>query len=139
MKISKILLEIVLPITIGVLLIIGYFFITDIFFLEPELESCENYFPSSTDYLKLILVIVIPFSLYQIIIGRWILKRNENSLMLNIVNSIVFAIFFIGIFIIINLFRRKVEWDFYPVIFFLMFIFGLFYSILMKLCRKIFG
>jgi uncharacterized membrane protein YozB (DUF420 family) len=139
MKISKVLLETVLPITIGALFIVGYFFITDKVFREPELEDCESCFPSNLDYLKNVILIMIPSSFYQMIIGRRILKRNENSFMLNIINSFVFAIFFIVIFVLINLYQRKIEWDFYPVIFLSIFFLGLFYSVLMKLCRKIFA
>lgn len=139
MKISRILLETVLPITIGTLFLVGYFFISDKLLREPELESCESYYPGNTVYLTYLLVIVILSSLYQITLGKWILKRNEKSFAPSVVNSIVFAIFFTVIFVIINLFRRKIEWDFYPIIFLAIWILGLLFSALIKLFRKILG
>lgn len=139
MKTSKVLLENVVPITIGAFIIVVYFFFTDKFYREPELENCESCFPSTADYLLQILMITLPSSLYQIFIGRWILKRNENSFKLNIFNCFVFAIFFIGIFVIINLFQRKIEWEFFPIFFLGLFLLGLFYAALMKLFRKLLG
>ena len=140
MKISKILLETVLPITIGTLLLIGYFFVTNELFSEPGLESCEGYQIYPTVYLTYMLVIVIISSLYQITLGKWILKRNENSFALRMVNSLTFAIFFTGILVIINLFQkqRKIEWDFFFIIFLITFLLGLLFSTLIKLFQKIF-
>jgi hypothetical protein len=141
MKFSKILLGTILPITIGALFIVGYFFITDKFFREPELKACESCFPSNTVYGTYFLAITIPSAFYQIIIGKWILKKNKDSFALNVLNSTVFALFFTGVSIVINLFsgKRKIEWDFFPIIFLGIFLLGIFYSVLMKLCRKIFG
>ena len=139
MKISKILLETVLPIIIGAIFIVGYFFISDKFFREPGLEDCEICYPSTVEYLKNILVIVVTISLYQITIGNSILKRNGNSVKLSFMNSIVFAILVIGILIVINLFLRKVEWDFYPIIFIALLLLGLSFTVLIKLSRKMFA
>lgn len=138
MKISRILLETLLPITIGAVFISGYFFITDKFFREPELLNCESCYPSALEYLKNILIIVLPISLYQIAIGNSILKRKGNSLKLTFLNSIVFAILIIGILFVINLFLRKVEWDFYPVIFIALILLGLLFTVLIKISRKMF-
>ncbi len=139
MKPSKILLETVLPITIAAALPIGYFFVSQNLFPEPKLEACESCHISSIVYLIYLFVIVVFCSLYQIILGKWIIKRNENSFTLNVINSMAFAIFFTGILVVINLFEkeRKTEWDFFPVIFLVIFLFGLFFSALIKLCRKI--
>jgi hypothetical protein len=139
MKISRILLETIFPITIGAIFIVGYFFITDKFFREPGLEDCESCYPSTLEYLKNILVIVLPISLYQIAIGNSILNRNGNRLKLSFLNSIVFAILVIGILIVINLFLRKVEWEFYPVIFIVLILFGLLFTVLIKFSRKMFA
>lgn len=140
MKISKILLETVLPITIGTSLIAGYLFITNELFPKPELESCEGYQIHPTVYLIYMLIVVIFSSLYQITLGKWIQKRNENSFALGMVNSLTFAMFFTGILVIINLFQkeRKIEWDFFFIIFLIIFLLGLLFSTLIKLCRKIF-
>ncbi|MEL1256203.1 hypothetical protein AAEO57_20630 [Flavobacterium sp. DGU38] len=139
MKISRILLETIFPITIGAIFIVGYFFITDKFFREPGLEDCESCYPSTLEYLKNILGIVLPISLYQIAIGNSILNRNGNRLKLSFLNSIVFAILVIGILIVINLFLRKVEWEFYPVIFIALILFGLLFTVLIKFSRKMFA
>jgi hypothetical protein len=139
MKISKILLETILPITIGALFIVGYFFITDKFFRVPELEACESYFPSITVYVTYFIAITILSIFYQIIIGKWILKKNKDSFAINVLNSTVFVLFFAGVSILINLLsgKRKIEWEFFPVIFLEILLLGIFYCVLMKLCRKI--
>ena len=139
MKISRILLETILPITIGAIFIVGYFFITDKFFREPALEDCDSCYPSTLEYLKNILVIVLPICLYQIAIGNSILKRNGNSVKLSFLNSIVFAILVIAILIVMNLFLRKVEWDFYPLIFIALILLGLLFTVLIKFSRKMFA
>ena len=139
MKISRILLETILPITIGGIFIVGYFFITDKFFREPALEDCDSCYPSTLEYLKNILMIVVPISLYQIAIGNSILKRNGNSVKLSFLNSIVFAILVIAILIVMNLFLRKVEWDFYPLIFIALILLGLSFTVLIKFCQKMFA
>lgn len=138
MKISKILLETILPITIGALFLIGYFFISDKLFREPELESCEIYDISNTVYLTYLFVIIILSCLYQITLGKLILKKYEKNYAPSVLNSLVFGIFFTVIFIIINLFQRKMEWDFYPIIFLALFLLGLLFSVLIKICQKIF-
>ena len=78
MKISKIILETILPITIGTLIFISYFFITDKFASnEAELEKCERYELSTAVYLIFEFVIILISSFYQIVIGNWILKRKR--------------------------------------------------------------
>lgn len=139
MKITKSLIETVLPITVGTLFIVGYFFITDNFFREPSLENCESCFPSNLDYLKNIIVMVIPLSLYQLTIGNSILKKYNNSFKAISLNSIVFAISVTGILVIANLFLRKIEWDFYPVIFLILVILGILFTLLIRLCREMVG
>ena len=136
---KKILLETVLPITVGALFIVIYFFITDNFFREPELENCDSCFPSNITYLKYMLVIIIPPSIYQITLGYYILKRNKNSFKLNVLNSFTFGIMCTGILITINLFKGTIEWEFFPIIFLVIFIFALIFSALIALWRKIFG
>ncbi|MDP3681357.1 MAG: hypothetical protein Q8R22_11055 [Flavobacterium sp.] len=140
MKISKNLLETVLPITIGTLILVGYFFSQKLF-PEPELKTCESCYPSNTVYLTYFLAITILSSLYQIIIGKWILKKNENSFALTVLNTTVFAIFFTRVFVVINLFsgKRKIEWEFFPFIFLAFLLWGLLFTALIKLYRKIFG
>jgi hypothetical protein len=139
MKITKNLLETVLPITIGTLFIVGYFFITDNFFREPELENCDNCFPSNLVYMKNIIVIVMLLSLYQLTIGNSILKKHRNIFKASFLNSFVFAILITGIFVIANLFLRKIEWDFYPIIFLILLILGISFTLLIKVCRKMIG
>ena len=139
MKISKILVETILPITIGAIIIVAYFFITDRFFREPGVEDCESCYPSTLVYLKNILAIVLPISFYQITIGNSILKRNGNSMKLCFLNTIVFAILVLGILIVINLFLRKLEWDFYPIIFIALIFLGLIFTVLIRFSRKIFA
>lgn len=140
MKIFKVLLETVLPITIVTLFPVGYFFITDKIFPEPELENCESCHINTIVYLTYTLLIVILSSLYQLFFGKRILKKNESSLILNIGNCIVFAIFFTGIFALINLFKveRKIEWDFILAGFIALFLFGLIFTLSTKICQKIF-
>ncbi len=140
MKIFKVLVETVLPITIVTLFPVGYFFITDKIFPEPELKNCESCHISTILYLTYTLLIVILSSLYQLFFGKRILKKNENSLILNIGNCIAFAIFFTGILVLINLFQveRKIEWDFIFAGFIVLFLFGLMFTVSTKICQKIF-
>lgn len=139
MKITKSLIETVLPIIVGTLFIVGYFFITDNFFRETSLENCKSCFPSNLDYLIYIIVIVIPLSLYQLTIGNSILKKYHNSFKASSLNSIVFAVSVTGILVIANLFLKKMEWDFYPVIFLILVILGILFTLFIKLCRKMVG
>ena len=141
MKINKVLLETVLPVTIGTLFPVGYFFITDRLFSEPQLEDCESCHISNMVYMTYTLVIVTLSSLYQIIFGKWILKRSANGFILNMCNCITFATFFTGILALINLFQveRKIEWDFILVSFLAIFLLGLLFTLLTKLCQKIFS
>jgi|GEM_PF-4093351 len=139
MKITTILIETVLPIIVGTLFIVAYFFITDHFFREPGLENCDSCFPGNLDYLKNIIMIVIPLSLYQLTIGNSILKKYNNIFKASSLNSIVFAVSVTGILAIANLFLRKIEWDFYPVIFLILVILGILFTLLIKLCRKMTG
>lgn len=139
MKISKILLETVLPITIGTTFLVGYFYVTNELFSEPRLESCERYQILPIVYLQYIFIIVTFSSLYQISVGEWILKRNKNNFVLSILNSLTYALFFTGILAIINLFQKvkKIEWDFFIFIFLIIFLIGIFFTTLIKLSRKI--
>lgn len=138
MKISKIFLEIILPITIGTLIFISYFFITDKLTSEPELEACERYELSSIVYLIFAFGIILISSLYQIILGDWILKRNKNKYVLNIINSIIYGAFFTVIFIGMGVLDGKaVEVEFYTGFFLLMVILGLLFSVLRNVFEKL--
>lgn len=141
MKTSKIQLETVLPISIGTLILVGYFFFTQSFSEKTEIESCERYNISISVYLTYLIVIIILTSLYQIFLGKRILKRNKNSFILNTVNNIVFATFFTGVLVVINLFHaeKKIEWEFFIIIFPAIFLLGIFFTFLIKLFEKIMG
>jgi len=136
MKISKVLLETIVPIAITTFIIIGYFFVDQNFFSDPKL-ICESYVLSNMTYLTYALVIILFSSFYQIFIGNFILKQNKNSFVLTLLNSLAFSIFFIGILILVNLYQRKTEWDFFIIIFLMLFILGLLFTLLIKLWRKI--
>ena len=138
MKISKTILETILPITIGTLLFISYFFVTDKFATnEAELETCERYELSTSVYLIFAFVIILISSLYQIVVGNWILKRNWNKFVLNIVNSIVFSIIFVLIFIGMKFFNGKtIEVKFSAGLFLAMLLLGLLISVLKSITEK---
>jgi hypothetical protein len=139
MKSSKILLENVLPISIGTLIIVGYFFLSQNFYEKTEIESYERYNISISVYLTYLIVIITLTSLYHLLLGNRILKRNKNSFILNTFNNIVFATFFTGVLIVINLFQtvKKIEWEFFIFIFVAVFFLGIFYTFLIKLFEKI--
>lgn len=137
MKISKVLLETIVPIAITTFIIIGYFFVDQNFFSDPKL-ICESYVLSNMTYLTYALVIILFSSFYQIFIGNFILKQNKNNFVLTLLNSLAFSIFFIGILILINLYQRKTEWDFFIIIFLMLLMLGLLFTLLIKLWRKIF-
>jgi hypothetical protein len=138
MKISKFFLEIILPITIGTLIFISYFFIAERLQNKPELETCERYELSSIVYLIFAFGIIFISSLYQIIVGDWILKRNKNKFALNIVNSIIFGAFFTVIFIGMELFNGKAaEVEFCIAFFLIMVILGLLFSVLKSVFEKL--
>jgi len=138
MKISKIISETILPITIGTLIFISYFFITDKFASnEAELETCERYELSTAVYLIFAFVIILISSFYQIVIGNWILKRNWNKFVLNIVNSIVFGGFFTLLFIGMEVFNEKtIEVKFSAGFFLAMLLLGLLFSMLKSVVEK---
>lgn len=140
MKISRILSENVLPNTIGAILFIGYFILKDKLSSQAELDACERFELSNTVYLIFVSVIVLLSSLYQIIIGNWILKRNQNNFALNTVNSIVFATFFTVILVIMEFVNRNaIEVKFYGEIFIVMLFLALLNLALTKLCGKLLG
>jgi hypothetical protein len=131
MKIPKVFLETILPITIGTILFISFFYIKEKLSFEPELASCERYELSTAVYLIFGLVILLISSLYQIIIGNWILKRSSNKYVLNIFNSIILGVLFTSIHIGMVLFNRKaIEIKFCVVLFVIMFLLGLLFSVL---------
>ncbi|SMO35792.1 hypothetical protein SAMN06265220_101265 [Flavobacterium nitrogenifigens] len=136
MKISKIILGTIIPIAITTLIVIGCLFINQIFFTEPNI-ACETYQLSNTTYLTYALIIIAFTSFYQIAIGNFILKQDKNSFVLGLLNSLTYALFYIGILILINLFQRKIEWDFFLIFFLLFFILGLLFTVSIKLWRKI--
>jgi heme/copper-type cytochrome/quinol oxidase subunit 3 len=140
MKISRIISENLLPNTIGAILFIGYFIVKDKLTSQAELETCERFDLSNTVYLIFITVIVLLSSLYQIIIGSWILKKNENSFALNMLNSVVFAAFFTAILVIMEFLNRNaIEVKFYGVVFLGMLFLALLNLALKKVCEKLFG
>ncbi|KFF03261.1 hypothetical protein [Flavobacterium reichenbachii] len=138
MKISKTILEIILPITIGTIIFISYFLIIEKLTSEPELEPCERYELSSIVYLIFAFGIILISSLYQIIVGNWILRRNKNKFMLNIVNSIIFGAFFTVIFTGMEVFNGKaIEVEFCTGFFLVMVILGLIFSVLKSVFEKL--
>ncbi|MWB92908.1 hypothetical protein GON26_00875 [Flavobacterium sp. GA093] len=140
MKISRILLENVLPNTLGAILFIGYFIFKDNLTTQTELEACERFELSNTVYLIFVLVIGMLSSLYQLIIGNWILRRNKNSFTLNTVNSVVFATFFTLVLITMEFANRnEIEMKFYGQIIIAMLFLALLNLVLPKLCGKLFG
>jgi hypothetical protein len=140
MKISRIISENLLPNTIGAILFIGYFIVKDKLASQAELETCERFDLNNTVYLIFITVIVLLLSLYQIIIGSWILKKNENSFALNMLNSVVFAAFFTAILVIMEFLNRNaIEVKFYGVVFLGMLFLALLNLALKKVCEKLFG
>lgn len=136
MKISRALLETILPITITTFIVIACFFINQLLFTEPNI-ACETYQLSNTTYLIYALIIIVFCSFYQIVIGNFILKQCKKSFAMILFNSLAFALFFSGILIVINLFQRKIEWDFFLIFFLIFFILGLLFTIVIQLWRKI--
>ncbi len=138
MKISRIVLENLLPNTIGAILFIGYFIVKDKLTSQAELEACERFDLSITVYLIFIAAIVLLSSLYQIIIGSWILKMDENNFALNMVNSVVLASFFTAILVIMEFLNRNaIDVKFYGVVFLAMLFLALLNLALKKVCAKI--
>lgn len=140
MKIFKTFLDTILPITIGTLIFMSYFFITEKLAIDSELEACERYEISNIVYLIFAFGIILISSFYQIIVGDWILKRNKNKFKLNIVNSIIFGAFFTVIFIAMGVFNEEeVEVKFCAVFFLVMIILGLLFSVLKSIFGKLFN
>ncbi len=138
MKISKIILETILPITIGSLLFISYFFITEkLVSNETELETCERYELSTSVYLIFAFFIILISSLYQLIFGNWILRRNWNKSVLNIINSIIFSVFFTLTYFGINALNGKaIDVNFSFGFFLIMLLLGLLFSVLRYVSEK---
>lgn len=136
MKISRALLETILPITIATFIVILYFFINQFFFIESNI-ACETYQLSNTTYLIYALILIVFCSFYQILVGNFILKQCKNSFAMLLLNGLSFTLFFNVILMLINLFQRKIEWDFFLIFFLILFIYGLLLTIVIKLWRKI--
>lgn len=136
MKISKALLETILPIMIVTFIVIAYFFINQFLFTETNI-ACETYQLSNSAYLIYTLILIVSCSFYQILVGNFILKQCKNNFAMLLVNSLSFTLFFSVILILINLFQRKIEWDFFLIFFLIFFIYGLLLTIVIKLWRKI--
>ena len=140
MKISRILSENILPNTIGTIVFIGYFLIKDKLSNQSEANAFENHELSNTVYFIFIAVITFLSCLYHVIIGRWILKRTENSFLSNVINIIVFATVFTGILIIMEFVSRNTfEIKFYGMVFLGMIILAVLHLALKKWCRKLFN
>lgn len=131
MKVSKTFLATILPITIGSVLFIAFFFLKDKFAIEPELEACERNELSAVVYLLFALVIIVVSSLYQMVLGNWILKRTGNKFGLNLLNSLVFGLIFTVIFSGMEIFNGKVvDLNFGVGFFIVMVLLGLLFSVL---------
>ena len=135
MKISKALLETILPITIVTFIVIACFFINQFLFTEPNI-ACETYQLSNTTYLIYTMILIVSCSFYQILVGNYIIKHCKNNFSMLWVNSLSFTLFFSVILILINLFQRKIEWDFFLIFFLIFFIYGLLLTIVIKLWRR---
>lgn len=136
MNTSKTILGTIIPIAITTLIVIGCLFINQTFFTEPNI-ACETYQLSNTTYLTYALILIAFSSFYQIAVGNFILKQDKNSFVLALLNSLTYALFLIGVLIVINLFQRKIEWDFFLIFFLLFFILGLLFTTSINLWRKI--
>ena len=139
MKMVKILLQTVLPITIGSTIFILYFLISDKLSKNNELESCEIYELSNIIYLIIAFFIILASSLYQLILGNWILNRNKNKFVTHIINCIIFSGFFTLITIIFELITSKTYEVKYSIDIFLVMLFlGLLFSVLITLSQIVF-
>jgi len=139
MKISKIFLETILPIITGTILFILYFILFDKFSNKPELESCESYELSNAVYLIFGFIIIIISSFYELSIGKWILEMNKNKYVLNIINCVVFGLFFTLIFILMRTYSGKeIELELCLGFYLIFILLGLLFSILSKLSQRVF-
>lgn len=136
MNTSKTILGTIIPIAITTIIVIGCLFINQTFFTKQNI-ACETYQLSNTTYLIYALILIAFSSFYQIVIGNFILKQDKNSFVLALLNSLTYALFFIGVLILINLFQRKIEWDFFLIFFLIFFILGLLFTVSINLWRKI--
>lgn len=138
MKIYKVLIEIILPIVIGTLIFLGYFFIDEKLSAQTELESCERYELSKTVWFLFFLILVIFSSLYQLFIGNQFLKRNGNKFVLNIFSCIIFALVFTGIFVADQIIEnQEIEIKFLAGFFLAILVLGLLFFVLRQLTGKI--
>lgn len=138
MKIYKTLTETILPIVVGSLLFLGYFFIDEKLSAQAELESCERYELSKTVYFIFFLMLVVTSGLYQLIVGNQILKRKGNKFVLNILNCIAFAAIFTGIFVAVQIIEsQEVEIKFVAGFFLVMLLLGLFFFVLRQSISKV--
>ncbi|OYU96583.1 MAG: hypothetical protein CFE21_09375 [Bacteroidetes bacterium B1(2017)] len=137
MKIAKTLSETILPISIGTALFISFFYAKDRISIDPELESCERNELSTAVYLIFGFGMVVISSLYELVIGNWIVKRNGNMYLLNLANSIVFGSVFPILFIGMEIYNRKeIDIRFYIGFYLVMVLVGLIFWVLKGIFKK---
>jgi hypothetical protein len=128
MKLSKLFSETILPISIGTLIFFGSFALI--------IENID-YKKGLNQFTIVFLLTVLFSSIYQIMIGNWFSNRNKNKLIFNIFNCLVFATFFTIILIFINLLSvQPIEWDFFIVIYFALFVLELLFLTIITILKK---
>ena len=139
---KKDILEIISPITIATLISMICLYILDGISMNENPpcecgEHCENNDSNYSFFLLLSFIVILIPSIYQLLIGNWILKFNSNKIILNILNSFVFAVFFVLFTIAMEFINAKrIDSDLTLVVFIVMFFFSLFIFIVKIVIEK---
>ncbi|OQP62839.1 hypothetical protein A3860_26365 [Niastella vici] len=109
-KILNILINTVVPVTIGTTVFVGCFWLIDKHTLETDVKDCEVYNLSNTFYLVSIFVIVAITTFYQLTIAE-LLNRHVNNKGFSsyIIKILAFALFISVASLLILLVNGKPE------------------------------
>ena len=139
MKKDNILINIILPISVAVTLLISFIIIKDKIEYRNDLESCEKYSIDIISLLPFFIVLIAIISCYELFIGNKIKSKIHNKFIGNTINTFSFASIFTLILIIINLTqtKKRIEWDFFVIIYPALLIFGIYLTFIMYVIRKL--
>ena len=126
MKISRKIIETVLPIIFGTLIFVLYFILKDELQNDLNTESCEITKVSKVTYFIFGIATIILSSFYQILLGNRILSLKYNQYFLNLANCMLYSSFFVTLFIMNNLYNnRKIDLQFSLGFFLVFFVAGI--------------
>lgn len=107
-KIKDVLLRTILPTTIGTTILMGYFLIDDRLTPRQNIESCNDFYLSNTDYLISTILLVGLGSIFKLTTDKILTNKLTNSgTVKHVVSILIFASLLELIFLIAAMFNDK--------------------------------